>query len=120
MEVGPVSDFMAAPCVHCPFKQDVKPFLHPERAYDIANTVHNPYNDPFPCHKTTESDDDSEEGEMMVVETTKVCAGWLTMMACSRGSTPYDDDGFEPSAGCYEDPEDMFYAYEEEWEKHKK
>jgi hypothetical protein len=112
-----MAEFMAAPCKHCPFKRDVRPFLHPERAYDIACNAESRHGT-FPCHKTTQ-EDESEwgEGEMAIVETTKECAGHLCMKAQSNGSTFYDSEGFEPKPewNCYENSHEMHAAYLEEW-----
>ncbi len=103
---------MAAPCKDCPFRVDKKPFLHPDRAYELAVAAQNPYNT-FPCHKTTEAADD-DSGEMMWVESSKDCAGFLTLQAQRGHNTP---EGFEPAIGEeYEDELHMLDAYEEEWE----
>jgi hypothetical protein len=108
-----MSDFCKKPCKHCPFRSDVKPFLHPERAEELAYHTQNPYNS-FPCHKTTEYDEESEDGDMMVTEQSKECAGFLTLRAQQGIKVP---EGFEPSWElCYMEPEDMVQAYEEEWE----
>lgn len=105
---------MAKPCKDCPFRVDKTPFLHPERAYDLAVAAQNPYSS-FPCHKTTEHDEDSDDGERMWVNTTKDCAGFLTLQAQYENRTP---EGFEPAfEECYEDADHMYEAYEEEWEK---
>ena len=81
---------------------------------DIAIAASNPYSD-FPCHKTTESDDDSEEGDMYRTEKSKECAGFLTLRAQEGLDIP---EGFEPAWGiCYIDAHDMYQAYEEEWSK---
>lgn len=112
-----MSDFRKKPCKHCPFRSDVKPYLHPERAEEIAYASQNPYNS-FSCHETTEPDEESDSGEMLVTERSKECAGFLTLRAQEGLDVP---DGFEPSWEiCYLDPYDMFQAYEEEWEKNKK
>ena len=108
-----MSDFMKKPCQHCPFRVDVRPFLRVERAEELAYNASNRYGT-FPCHKTTEADDDSDDGEMMVVESTKECCGHLTMQSHENGSTYYDEDGFKPAANCYESPYDMIDAYEAE------
>lgn len=77
----------------------------------MAYHAQNPYNS-FPCHKTTEySEDDEGNGEMMVVETSKMCAGFLTLQHHENGSTFYDSDGFEPSDNVYHDANDMIEAY---------
>lgn len=105
--------FIKVPCKHCPFRNDVRPFLHPTRAEELAYHTQNPYND-FPCHKTTEPDEDSEEGEMMITEKSKTCAGFLTMMGNENGER-YLPEGFKPSYEiCYTDAFEMIQAYENE------
>lgn len=105
-------DFIKKPCKHCPFRIDVKPFLHPDRAEEIAYSTQNPYAN-FPCHKTIEHDEDSGEG--FEVESSKTCAGFLTMRAQQGEEIP---EGFEPDwEGCYTEPFEMSDAYREEWEK---
>lgn len=110
-----MSDFMSAPCQHCPFRRDVKPFLHPERAEEIALTAES-MGGSFICHKTLERDED--EGELLAGENSKECAGALYMKKMAQGATYYDDEGFEPKADwdCYEDSYEMHEAYQEEWE----
>jgi hypothetical protein len=103
--------FMKSPCKHCPFRRDVKPFLHPERAYEIAIAAQNPYNS-FPCHKTTEPDEDGEE--MLVTQDSKECAGFLTLRAQEGERIP---EGFEPAWDLvYTDAFEMYQVYEDEWE----
>lgn len=102
---------MKKPCQHCPFRRDVKPFLRTARAEEIAYAATNPYNS-FPCHKTTEADEDGSE--MLETENSKQCAGFLTLMANEHGSTPYDSDGFEPDfEGCYNEVYEMIDTYAE-------
>lgn len=109
-----MSDFMKTPCKHCPFRNDVKPYLHPERAEELAYSAQNPHNS-FACHKTTEYDEDSEDGEMLVTENSKECAGFLTLRAEGGEDVP---EGFEPAWEiCYTEPYEMTEAYEEEWNK---
>lgn len=108
---------MKTPCKHCPFRSDVRPFLHPERAEELAYASENSYST-FPCHKTTEYNEESEDGEMMVVETSKECAGFLTLRSQYGDDIP---EGFEPAYDiCYEDALDMIQAYEMEWERQHK
>ena len=105
-------EFMKQPCKHCPFRNDVNPFLHPKRASELAYAAQNPYNK-FTCHKTTEYDEDSEDGHMLQVETSKECAGFLTLRAQRGMDIP---EGFVPSFElCYTDEDDMIQAYEDEW-----
>lgn len=107
-----MSWYMKKPCEHCPFRNDVKPFLRPERGSDLAYSATNPYNS-FPCHKTTVSDDDSEDGEMLVTGTTKECAGFMTLqhIECDN-SLP---KGFEPAYDIvYNEAFTMSQAYEDQ------
>lgn len=110
-------DFMKTPCKHCPFRNDITPYLHPQRAEELAYASQNPYIS-FSCHKTTEYDEDSEDGEMMVTANSKECAGFLTLRAQGGEATP---DGFEPSWDiCYIDEWDMIEAHEQAWvDQHK-
>lgn len=106
-----MSDYMKKPCAQCPFRRDVRPYLHPDRAYEIAAASENPYNE-FSCHKTTESTDD---GRIVTAES-KECAGFLTLRAnyTERGLP----EGFEPAfKECYEDSWGMEWHYREVWEK---
>ncbi len=104
-------DFVKKPCKHCPFRNDVTPFLHPDRAAEIAYAAENPYSD-FPCHKTTEYNEDTEDLEY--TDRSLTCAGFLTLRAQSGEDIP---EGFEPSWEIiYTDPYEMVQAYEEQWE----
>lgn len=109
-----MSNFVKVPCKHCPFRVDVKPYLHPERAADIAYASQNPYNS-FSCHKTTEYNEDSEE--MECTDKSKECAGFLTLRAQEGEDIP---EGFEPSWELvYTSILEMIDAYEEEWDKNR-
>ncbi len=102
--------YMKKPCKHCPFRKDVKPFLHPDRAYQLAEAASNPFNS-FTCHKTIDHDDD---GEGIITEVSKECAGFLTIRAqeTERGLP----EGFEPASDdCYADTFAMEFAYQKEW-----
>lgn len=108
--------FCKKPCKHCPFRNDITPFLHPDRAADIAYSAENRYSD-FPCHKTTEYDEEIDDGSMICNDKSKTCAGFLTLRAQSGLVTP---DGFNPSWDiCYTNPFEMYQAYDEEYNKHK-
>lgn len=101
-------DFIKKPCIHCPYRADVKPFLTPERGEELAYLTCNPYNT-FHCHKTLEYDEDSDE--TYSGQTSKVCAGFLTLQHNINGSTHYDHQGFEPSDNVYCDEYEMAQAY---------
>ena len=107
-----MSEFVKKPCKHCPFRNDVTPYLHPERAAEIAYAAQNPFSS-FPCHKTTVPDDDGYE--MLVTDDSKECAGFLTLRAQDGEYVP---DDFEPAWElCYTGPSEMIDAYETEWIK---
>lgn len=106
-----MSDFMKRPCEHCPYRKDIKPFLTPERGEELAVHASNPYN-VFWCHKTTVSDEEfgGEGSEMVEVETSKICAGFLALQINDAGiDTP---EGFEPAWDVvYSDGYEMLDAY---------
>ena len=106
--------FVKKPCKHCPYRNDVTPFLTAERGAELAYLTQNPYNS-FTCHKTLEEDDESGEG--IVGETSLECAGFLTLLAQNEGEWP---DGSEPSWEiCYTDVYEMIDAYYEQEKKEK-
>jgi hypothetical protein len=84
--------YMKQPCKHCPYRQDVKPFLRASRGEELAYHAQNPYNS-FPCHKTTVSDDD--EDERYCNDETKECAGFMTLQHIENDNTL--PDGFIPN-----------------------
>ena len=104
--------FAKKPCKHCPFRRDVKPFLHPERAEEISNAASNPYSE-FHCHATLGHDDD--EGDTMVVGTSLICAGFLAMQINEAGKR--QPKGFETPDNVYSDAWEMTDAYQDEWDR---
>ena len=107
-------DYMKQPCKNCPFRVNVKPYLPPERAAEIAYAASNPYSD-FTCHATIEYDGDEDiQGKSTGdFSRAKTCAGFLTLRAQLGEDLP---DGFEPAWEiCYIDDWDMIKAYEEAW-----
>jgi hypothetical protein len=101
--------YMKVPCIHCPFRRDVKPFLRAAFAEDLAYSAGNKYNS-FPCHKTTDHSGE-DKGQMKITERTKECAGFLTLRAADGIGTP---EGFEPSFDlCYTDAFEMIQTYYE-------
>lgn len=64
---------LTSPCRDCPFRTDVRPYLTPERILEIrAGLVRST----FPCHKTTQFDD---EGEHAPSDNEMHCAGALIL-----------------------------------------
>lgn len=105
--------FMKKPCKNCPFRNDVKPFLTAEFADELACSASNPYNT-FYCHETTEGDEDfgGEGSEMVAVESSKMCAGFLAMQITEAEIEA--PDGFTPAWDIvYNDYFDMTQAYED-------
>lgn len=103
----PDTYYMREPCKHCPFRRDVKPFLHPERGTELAYHAGNPYNT-FPCHKTTESDEESDYS----YRTSKSleCAGFMALQHNETGCQL--PDGFISSDKVYGDSWEMIDSYE--------
>jgi hypothetical protein len=101
---------MKEPCKHCPFRFDVKPFLRPKRGEELAMHAYNRYNS-FPCHKTTEYDESSDNGNMVRTAKSLECAGFLTLQINLGARCP---DGFIPSELVYNDADEMMAAYEEQ------
>tara|TARA_R110002020_G_scaffold279976_4_gene495779 strand:- start:2712 stop:3059 length:348 start_codon:yes stop_codon:yes gene_type:complete len=108
-----MTTYIKKPCQHCPFRIDVKPFLHPERASELAYATQNRYNT-FPCHKTTVSDEDEDgNSDRYWGEESKDCAGFLTLQA--QNDDRCLPEGFEPSWELiYTEPSEMEWAYESE------
>lgn len=63
------------PCPQCPFRTDIKPFIHPERSEDICDSLERGQD--FPCHKTT---GEGEDGETTVESSSQMCAGAMIML----------------------------------------
>ncbi|MBB3411281.1 hypothetical protein FHT87_005234 [Rhizobium sp. BK316] len=106
-----MTSFMKEPCAHCPFRRDVRPFLHVERAEDIAYSAQNPYSE-FLCHKTIEHDD--ETGEGIATRKSLTCAGFLSMQINEAGVKP--PRGFKVSELAYDNCREMIDAYCDEEE----
>jgi len=109
---------MKKPCEMCPFRRDVDFKFSPERAEQLAYMTQNPYNS-FPCHKTAEVTEDTEfeyGGEFVHGESSKECAGFLTMQINENGDR-WCPDGFNPSDLAYYDAWEMIDRYEEQNEE---
>lgn len=107
-----MSDYMKKPCKLCPFRRDVKPYLRPERGFELAYAASNPFNS-FPCHETTVCDEEfgGDGSEMVAVESSKDCHGFLTLQIIENGDE-CAPDGFEPAYELiYSEPFEMAEAY---------
>lgn len=70
------------PCKKCPFRTDVEPYLRPERAREIAQSIR--AGAEFPCHETTEVDPDNDSA-MIATSNSQVCAGALIIQEKQGG-----------------------------------
>jgi len=67
---------LRSPCVTCPFRTDVVPFLHPDRAAEILHAI--THDKDFICHKTVHHD--SESGDHIPHPGEQHCAGALIFL----------------------------------------
>lgn len=99
--------FMLTPCIHCPYRRDVEPFLRPRRGEELAYHAAHPYNS-FTCHKTL-VDDPCDDSKNMVGEKSKECAGFMTLQIIEGAKIP---EGFAPAYNLvYEDIDHMIDSY---------
>lgn len=109
------------PCLGCPFRTDVEPYLAAERAEEIIEAITR-RQQTFACHKHTRFDED-EEGESVNVPHSddQHCAGALIllermempnqMMRISERLGLYDRTKLHMDAPVYEDADEMLEAY---------
>lgn len=107
------------PCPHCPFRTDIRPFITPERAEDICQSLLSGRD--FPCHKTTGEDD---EGETTVESDSKMCAGAMIMLEHMKRPTQmmriserlghYDYSKLDMEAPVYKDTDEMIDRHYDE------
>lgn len=106
---------MMTPCAHCPFRSDITPFLRPERVDEIRRSL---VRAEFPCHKTTEHDDD---GEYVGPTREEIhCAGALIMkeklgessqmMRIAERLGMYDPSKLDMGAPVFNDWDEMYEA----------
>lgn len=93
-------DQLVRPCAKCPFRTDVKPYLTRARIRDIRYGVITRQGD-FYCHQTTaERDGDDGEGETVVTEKSKRCAG-MTIL-CEKIGKPTQMMRIDERLGFYD------------------
>jgi hypothetical protein len=113
-----MTDFVKKPCKKCPFRNDIRPYLHPQRAAEIACASTNRYSD-FPCHKTVNYDsgeEDHEGNQIADLSESKTCAGFLTMRA-SYIDKGLPKDFIPEQKVCFTNIAEMVEAYTTEWNK---
>lgn len=109
---------LKSPCPQCPFRTDIQPFITRERVKEIRRSLERAE---FPCHKTTVSDDDDEDGQRVEGPHTKHCAGALILLEkeerpsqmmriCERIGM-YDPGELNMDAPVYDSWEEMIKAH---------
>lgn len=113
---------LTTPCANCPFRADIKPYLHPERVEEIQEGLER---GEFPCHKTTTLEDDADGEGTHRTDTDKEmhCAGALIlkeklgessqMMRIAERLGMYDYTKLDMDAPVYDSWEEMIDAQEE-------
>ncbi len=71
---------MRTPCSKCPFRKDIRAYLTKERVREITSALDN--GGTFPCHETTEEDEDGEA--IMNSKKWKFCGGAAIMLEKSQ------------------------------------
>lgn len=66
---------VTTPCSNCPFRTDVAPYLRPERAMEISQSLNR--GEDFTCHKTLETDC---EGDTVIGNRSRTCAGSMILL----------------------------------------
>lgn len=114
---GPYS--LTTPCAHCPFRNDIEPFLVPARIREIERSL---VRSGFPCHKTTSHDDEDEfNGAPYIPHGGEIhCAGALIlleklhrpsqMMLISERLHMYDARKLDMDAPVFDSFDDMYEA----------
>ncbi len=72
---------LVRPCAHCPFRNDIPPYLTADRVAEIWDSLER---GEFACHETTKHD---EEGEVIRSDDESHCAGALILMEKSDRSS---------------------------------
>ncbi len=111
---------LTKPCSSCPFRADIKPFLTPDRAVEITDSIFR-HQQSFPCHHTMVCD--GEEG-LTTGPNSEHCAGAMIMlekmgypnqmMRISERLGAYDRTKLDMDAPVFDDVEDMVEAHEEQ------
>ncbi len=106
--------WMKEPCGPCPFSRTKTLGLHPERAEDFAYMAQNRYSD-FPCHKTAECVELSEDEEGYVATASSfTCNGFLSLQ-CRENDIQIE--GFAPHEDAFWDVDEMIDRHTELWDE---
>lgn len=103
---------LKTPCDNCPFRSDVRPYIHPERVKEIVGQ-------PFSCHKTT-----TAKGRSNLHPKAQHCAGALILlekmeephqlMRIAERLKLYDRTKLDMGAPVYNSAKEMLEAHKRE------
>jgi hypothetical protein len=110
---------LTTPCDNCPFRRDVKPYIRPERVLEIEHSLERAE---FPCHKTTNREEDEEGNTSSSPSSGEIhCAGALILMEKEERSSQmmriaerlgmYDPRKLNMAAPVYDSFEEMYEAH---------
>lgn len=120
------------PCKDCPFRNDIRPFIHPERAAEIARGVLEE-DLTFTCHKTISGENTDEDEYAYEEDPTaevsyvpgpqdQMCAGALVLIQKTGSSNQmvqlaerfgmWDPSKLDMDSPVYESARDMVEAHE--------
>ncbi len=108
------------PCAHCPFRNDIRPYLTVGRVVEITSSLLQ--DGSFPCHETTVDVEDEETGEGRRIATADSlqCAGAMIIlekieqpnqiMRIMERIGAYDRTKMDMDAPVYDDFDEMIAA----------
>jgi len=117
---------LTSPCADCPFRRDVTPYIRARRVLEIEEALERAE---FPCHKTTDLEDEDPESEHIPGPDEMHCAGALIlleklkrpsqMMRISERVGLYDSSKLNMAAPVYASFREMYRACEAEESKRR-
>lgn len=111
---------LTKPCKHCPFRNDIRPFLSTRRVREIIASLIG-RQESFPCHKTV---DYSHDDDGRVTSKSEHCAGAMILLEklgkpnqmmriCERLGL-YDRRKLDMNAPVYRDPRQMIAMHDKQ------
>lgn len=105
---------LTTPCNNCPFRNDIRPYIRPERVEELRGV-------PFSCHKTS-----TQQGKENHEEGVQHCAGSLIlhekenmphqMMRITERIGMYNRTKLNMEAPVYDSFDEMVERHWEEWD----
>lgn len=99
---------LSKPCKHCPFRNDITPFISPERAASICDAVLKG-NKTFQCHETPSKNGGSHCAGALILTEKMKAANSLQQIAERLGL--YDSKKLKLDAPIYESHNEMVEAH---------